>query len=260
MTETASMPSTSPLAFRQGGTGPTPIVFVHGMCQSSVFWQPTLDELPAGYCGYALDLPGFGGSHAVPPIGHGYSIEGHAAAVAEFIVAHGLQGAILVGNSMGGVVCQMTAVRYGELLSRLMLVATGPNTPNPAAALAAADEEETQVWDRAAAAEYVTHFFVRPPADLEPYVEAATQASLRGRVDTRRSSARTDLRPELPTIGLPTTIVQGERDGARTPAVGAEMAGLIPNARLEIVPGVGHTPMLEAPDTWRSIFHRFLAS
>jgi pimeloyl-ACP methyl ester carboxylesterase len=104
----------------------------------------------------------------------------------------------------------------------------------------------------------VSHFFVRPPADLEPYVDAAEQASLRGRVDTRRSSARTDLRPELPNIGIPTLIVQGERDAARTPAVGAEMAGLIPNARLEVVPGVGHTPMLEDRDTWRRLFHGFL--
>jgi len=153
----------------------------------------------------------------------------------------------------------MTALRHAERLSRLVLVATGPNTANPAAALAAADEEERQVWDRAAAAEYVTHFFVQPPADLEPYVDAAAQASLRARVDTRRSSARADLSPELPGIGIPTLIVQGEKDGARTPAVGAEMAALIPNARLEVVPGVGHTPMLEAPTTWRRLFHGFLA-
>ncbi len=250
---------TSPLAFRQGGSGATPIVFVHGMCQSSVFWQPTLDELPDGYRGYAVDLPGFGGSASVPPSGDTYSIESHAAAVAAFIAANDLQNVILVGNSMGGVVCQMTAIRHPERLARLVLVSTGPYTANPAAALAAADQEETQVWDRAAAAEYVTHFFVQPPANLEPYVEAALQASLRGRVDTRRSSARTDLRPELPGISIPTLIVQGERDGARTPAVGAEMAALIPNARLEVVPGVGHTPMLEAPTIWRRLFHGFLA-
>jgi pimeloyl-ACP methyl ester carboxylesterase len=251
--------SVSPLAFRQAGEGSTPVVFVHGMCQSSVYWQPTLDELPAGYRGYALDLPGFGDSHAVPPEGDTYTIEGHAAAVAGFLDAQNLTNVILVGNSLGGVVCQMTAIRHPERLSRLVLMSTGPYTPNPAAALAAADEEERQVWDRPAAADYVHHFFVRPPADLEPYVDAAVLASLRGRVDTRRSSARTDLRPDLPRIAIPTLVVQGERDGARTPAVGAEMVALIPNARLEVVAGVGHTPMLEAPDVWRRIFHGFLA-
>lgn len=229
------------------------------MCQSSVFWQPTLEDLPASYRGYALDLPGFGGSHAVPPEGETYTIEGHAAAVAGFLDAHALTDVVLVGNSLGGVVCQMAAIRHPERLSRLVLVSTGPSTPNPTAALAAADEEERQVWDRAAAADYVNHFFVRPPADLEPFIDAAALASLRGRVETRRSSARTNLRPDLPRIAIPTLIVQGERDGARTPAVGAEMVALIPNSHLEVVSGVGHTPMLEAPDVWRRIFHGFLA-
>jgi pimeloyl-ACP methyl ester carboxylesterase len=109
-----------------------------------------------------------------------------------------------------------------------------------------------------AAADYVAHFFVRPPSDLEPYVDAAVQSSRRGRVEARRSSAETDLRADLTRITIPTLIIQGERDAGRTPAIGAQMAELIPNARLEIVPGVGHTPMLEDPVTWRRVFHAFL--
>ena len=234
-------------------------MFVHGMCQSSVFWQPTLDELPPEFRGFALDLPGFGGSSDVPPVGETHSIAGHAAAVAGFLEANDLRDVILVGSSMGGIVCQYVAAHHPERLSRLVLVSTGPNVPDPAGALAAADVEANAVWDRAAAADYVTHFFVKPPPDLEPYVEAALQASRGGRVDTRRSSATTDMRPDLPKISVPTLIVQGERDGGRTPAVGALMASLIPNARLEVVPGVGHTPMLEDPITWRQLFHAFLA-
>jgi pimeloyl-ACP methyl ester carboxylesterase len=260
MTSVSHQPASSPLAFRQAGAGDRAIVFVHGMCQSSVFWQPTLDELPAGFRGYALDLPGFGGSRDVPPAGDAHSIAGHAAAVDAFLAAHDLRDVILVGSSMGGIVCQYVAAHYPERLSRLVLVSTGPNVPDPAGALAAADSEALDVWDRAAAADYVSHFFVRPPADLEPYIDAAEQASLGGRVDTRRSSALTDLRPDLPRIAVPTLIVQGALDGGRTPAVGAEMAGLIPGARLEVIDGVGHTPMLEDPATWRRIFHGFLAA
>lgn len=253
-------PDSRPLAFRQSGEGASVMVFVHGMCQSSVFWQPTLDELPAGFRGFALDLPGFGGSRDVPPVGEAYSIAGHAAAVAGFLAAHDLREVILVGSSMGGIVCQYVAAHLPERLSRLVLVSTGPNVPDPAGALAAADVEASAVWDRAAATDYVSHFFVRPPANLEPYIDAALQASLGGRVDTRRSSALTDMRPDLPRIGVPTLIVQGALDAGRTPAVGAEMARLIPNARLEVIEGVGHTPMLEDPTAWRRIFHAFLAA
>ena len=96
----------------------------------------------------------------MPASGERYTIEGHADAVAGFLAANDLRDVVLVGNSMGGVVCQMAAIRHPERLSRLVLVSTEPYTADPAAALAAADREEEQVWDRAAAADYVNHFFV----------------------------------------------------------------------------------------------------
>lgn len=243
------------LAFLQGGGGDRVAVFVHGMCQSSIFWEPTLRSLPPGVRGYAVDLPGFGESRAVPGP---YTIQGHADAVAGFVEQHRLSGLVLVGNSMGGIVCQQLAVSRPGWLAKLVLVSSGPNVPDPAGALAAADVEAEAVWDRAAATEYVTHFFVRQPATPEPYIQAALSASRDARIGTRRSSAVTDLRPDIGKINVPTLIVQGERDAGRTPAVGADMAARILGARLEVVAGVGHTPMLEDPDAFTPLLHDFL--
>jgi pimeloyl-ACP methyl ester carboxylesterase len=248
-----------PLAFREGGSGDRVVIFVHGMYQSSVFWQPTLDSLPPGVRGFAVDLPGFGGSSGVPGP---YTIQGHAEAVDRFARAHGITEAVLAGNSMGGIVCQQVGINGPAWLTRLVLVSSGPNVPDPAAALAAAEAEarENPPWDRAAAEEYVQHFFVKPPADLEPYVEAALQVHRPAAFETRRSSAQTDLRPDLGKIRVPTLIVQGEKDAGRTPAVGAAMAGLIPDATLHVIPGVGHTPMLEDAATFRAIFDPFVTA
>ncbi|MCC6173950.1 MAG: alpha/beta hydrolase [Chloroflexi bacterium] len=245
-----------PLAFRAAGSGQHAAVFVHGMCQSSVYWAPTLATLPEGVRGYAVDLPGFGDSSGLPGP---YTIRAHADAVSAFVTARGLRDVVLVGNSMGGVVCQQAAVDRPDWLGRLVLVSTGPYAPDPAGALAAADREAEAPWDRAIAASYVEHFFVRPPANLEPYVDAAVPATRNARVESRRSSAVLDLRPLLGQIAVPTLIVQGERDAGRTPAVGAEMARLIPDADLHVIPGVGHTPMLEDPEAFLDIFHQFLA-
>ncbi len=252
---TSNAPRT--LAFREGGSGDRVVVFVHGMCQSSVFWAPTLQSLPPGVRGYAVDLPGFGESHAVSGP---YTIQGHADAVAAFVAQHGLTDVVLVGNSMGGIVCQQVAVNRPSWLAKLLLVASGPNVPDPAAALAGAEVEATAVWDRTAATDYVKNFFVRQPADPEPYIQAALLATLDARLGTRRSSAVTDLRPDLGRINVPTLIVQGERDAGRTPAVGADMAALIPGARLEVVTGVGHTPMLEDPAAFTALLHAFLTT
>src|SRR6476620_5876720 len=64
-----------PLAFREGGSGDRVVIFVHGMYQSSIFWQPTLDDLPEGVRGFAVDLPGFCASSGLPGP---YTIQGHA--------------------------------------------------------------------------------------------------------------------------------------------------------------------------------------
>jgi pimeloyl-ACP methyl ester carboxylesterase len=244
-----------PLAFREGGSGDRVVIFVHGMYQSSIFWQPTLDALPEGVRGFAVDLPGFGASSGVPGP---YTIQGHAEAIDGFARARGFSEAVLVGNSMGGIVCQQVGIDGPSWLTKLVLVSSGPNVPDPAAALAGADAEEAAPWNRDVAAGYVHHFFVRQPEDSAPYVEAALQANRAAALGTRRSSAVTDLRPELGKITVPTLIIQGELDAGRTPAVGAEMAGLIPNATLHVVAGVGHTPMLEDAATFRALFQAFL--
>src|SRR4051812_28559959 len=246
-----------PLAFREGGSGDRVVIFVHGMYQSSIFWQPTLDDLPPGVRGFAVDLPGFGASSGLPGP---YTIQGHAEAVDGFVRARGFSDVVLAGNSMGGIVCQQVAINGPSWLAKLLLVSSGPNVPNPAAALAAAESEVTAPWDRAAAEKSVRGFFVRQPADPEPYVEAALQARREARLETRRSSALTNLQPDLGRIAVPTLIIQGELDTGRTPAVGAEMARLIPDATLHVVAGVGHTPMLEDAPTFRALFHAFVTS
>jgi pimeloyl-ACP methyl ester carboxylesterase len=243
------------LAYRTSGDGPHAAVFVHGFAQSSLYWQPTLERLPRGVRGYAVDLPGFGASHAVPGP---YTIATHAAAVAEFITEQQLERVVLVGNSMGGVVCQLLAVRHPQRLGALVLVSTGAYARDPAAARAAAEHQAVARWDRTEARGYVERFFVQPPADLEPYVDAALQATAAARAATTLSSAELDLRPELPSIRVPTLIVQGGRDAGRTPADGALMASLIPDAELHVIDGVGHTPMLEDPGAFTTLFHAFL--
>jgi pimeloyl-ACP methyl ester carboxylesterase len=57
-----------------------------------------------------------------------------------------------------------------------------------------------------------------------------------------------DLRPLLPSISLPTLVVAGSHDRL-TPLAGNEaIADLIPGARIEVLHGMGHMLMFEAPD------------
>jgi pimeloyl-ACP methyl ester carboxylesterase len=57
---------------------------------------------------------------------------------------------------------------------------------------------------------------------------------------------------------VPTLIIQGRHDRARTPEHGAAMRERIPGARLEVLERAGHTPQLEEPDAFHALALPFL--
>jgi len=187
-------------------------------------------------------------------------MEGYADALAGLLDRHGLDRVVLVGGSMGGVVAQHFALRHPGRLTRLLLVATGGATADPAGALAKADALAAATWDAACVAPIVDGFFYRPPpaAKLEEYRRIALMASQAAAVEAGRSNARSRTLERLGAIAVPTLIIQGRHDRARTPEHGAQMRDRIPGARLEIVEDAGHTPQLEAPDAFRAVALPFL--
>ncbi len=251
------MELTRPFCLDRPGAEPA-VLCVHGYCQSSAYWAPTLDRLAAaGRRGLAPDLPGFGASAAVPGP---YTMEAYADTLAALLDARRLTRVAVVGGSMGGVVAQHLALRHPARVSRLLLVATGAVMGDPAAGLARADAVAAAPWDEAAVEPVVAGFFRTPPAAarLAEYRRIACLASHRAAVEAARANARSDTRARLGEIRVPTLVIQGRHDRARTPAHGAVLRDGIPGARLEILEGSGHTPQLEEPDAFHALALPFL--
>ena len=55
--------------------------------------------------------------------------------------------------------------------------------------------------------------------------------------------------PLLPEIDVPTLIFSGDEDHARPPAWAQEMHDALPHSKLVSMKGVGHSPILEVPET-----------
>ncbi len=241
------------------GSGP-PVVCVHGYCQSSTFWEPTLDRLAKiGVHGLAVDLPGFAASAAEPGP---YTMEGLADALAAFLDVRRIDRIVLVGGSMGGVVAQHFVLRHPDRVSRLLLAATGPYTADPAGALAKAAVMEAGPWDEATVTPIVNGFFYKPPPapELARLRQVALMASKTAAVEAARSNATSRTLDRLKEIRVPTLIIQGRHDRARTPGHGAEMRDRIAGSRLEIIEDAGHTPHLEQPDNFHRIAMPFLVA
>jgi 3-oxoadipate enol-lactonase len=67
-----------------------------------------------------------------------------------------------------------------------------------------------------------------------------------------------DLRPELSKVKVPVLVLVGEHDEATPPAMSHELAGLLPRAHLEIIPGCAHVPQLQSPQLFLDVIADFL--
>ncbi|MDH4209682.1 MAG: alpha/beta fold hydrolase, partial [Anaerolineae bacterium] len=100
------------------GTGEN-VLLVHGLACSIEFWRYNVGPLAAQYRVYAMDLPGCGRSDKLVPE---FSLAYGASFLGGFMDALGINGATLVGHSMGGALCAQFAVTFPQRTEALILV------------------------------------------------------------------------------------------------------------------------------------------
>jgi pimeloyl-ACP methyl ester carboxylesterase len=224
--------------YRAAGQGPA-VVLLHGIAASSATWERVIPRIAGSYWMVAPDLLGHGES--AKPRGD-YSVGAYANLVRDLLDALGVRRCTIVGHSLGGGVAMQFVYQFPERCERLALVASGGL--GRMGSRASADLEETwrsfiALGDREARRAFLET--VREVVDLKGQ-------HLNG-VDRLYLAA-----------GLPTLIIWGERDRL-IPVSHAHVAHrAIAGSRLEIFPGSGHFPFLDAPERFAATLLDFLRS
>lgn len=104
------------------GSGPA-LVLVHGFGGSTVAWEKLIPLLAPHYTVYALDLLGFGLSDK--PVDASYALPAQADIVCALIAKLGLEQAVLVGHSMGGVIVADAARKLPDRIKGLIMIEPG---------------------------------------------------------------------------------------------------------------------------------------
>jgi pimeloyl-ACP methyl ester carboxylesterase len=250
-----------------------PILFVHGI---SGCWQNWLENLPhfgREQRAIALDLPGFGSS---PMPSWEIDMPAYGRLLHDFCEKLGIEGATIVGNSMGGFIAVEAASAGAARFDRLVLVSAAGilNTWNPEErAVATAWAWKTFgphfadrgrfIVSRRRARELVFRPFVRYPGRLrEDLLLEQIEAGLRraeGFGDALHAVIRHDIRERLAEIEIPTMIVWGQSDRVIPMAAALSYHRRIPHSRLEIFERTGHVPQLERPLRFNALLDDFLA-
>jgi len=249
---TITLPGGMRMRVREGGEGGTTTLFLHGWAVPGAVWDPVLERWPAR-AGRVLvpDLRGTGWSSKPR---EGYALADDVGDVVALIDALELRGVVLVGHSKGGVIAQRVALERPQALRRLVLV-----SPVPASGLPF-DEGTLGFFrslcgHREGAAQILGAVLAAPvaPEPLARLVEAMATVCVEsqlGGLDAFRTANFADL---LGGLATPTHVISGGAEQILSPArMEAEVVGKIRGATLELLPGCGHYPQLEAAEALTS--------
>jgi 3-oxoadipate enol-lactonase len=250
------------LGFDERGSG-RPIILLHGSPFDRRMWAPQLAGLSGEFRIVAPDLPGYGSS---PLRAATMTMRAFADAVVELLDALGIDRAVVVGLSMGGLVAMELALGRPERVEGVVLAATSsaPLHPREAERRRAAAAEIEANGMLATTLEMAGSLF-GPRARRNPPLlvdvlrmmlstpPAGAAAALRGRAE------HPDYSSLLPELAVPSLVIAGDADGFAPEEVTAQLVDSLPEPELLVLPGVGHLPNLEEPGRFNAALRAFVA-
>jgi pimeloyl-ACP methyl ester carboxylesterase len=252
----------------EGTPGGPVLLLIHGTGASTAWWDPVVPAL-AGACRVIrVDLAGNGQS-ASPA--SGYDIPAHARRVGAALDRIGAGRVTAIGHSMGCMVATALAEQRPDKVAALALIDMGPSldalipegllvrlllTRFPGGLL-------WRLRNEATIRKAMRTAFARPIDIPDAVIQAtlrmthrALAGTARGSLDYMRQQSLTD---RLAALGVPVLVIFGTED-ARYPSSSAAAYRAVPGARVELLPGVGHTPMMEDPQTTGTLLLEFAAA
>ena len=185
------------------------------------------------------------------------SVGGLAKFVNRFIEARQLKDVHLMGNSLGGHVAMVHILKHPERIKSLILTGSSGLFENGMG----------DSYPKRGDYEYIKRkteltFYDPTMATKELVDEVYSMTNNRLKVikiiALAKSAIRNNLGEELNQIKQPTLLVWGNNDTITPPFVAREFNRLIPNSELYFIDKCGHAPMMEVPDEFNAILHKFL--
>jgi 2-succinyl-6-hydroxy-2,4-cyclohexadiene-1-carboxylate synthase len=181
--------------------------------------------------------------------------------IARGIVRAGAFGSHLCGYSLGARIALGLLARHGHLFAGATLIGVHPGLSSLAerAARVGADERWCELLSRRGVGAFLDAWQAQPLFASQralPAAEAAEQRRIRSSHSARGLmhalrvlglAQMPDYRGAFRCAPCRLRLVAGERD-AKFAALARAMAGRTPSIELDLVPGVGHNVLLEAPE------------
>jgi pimeloyl-ACP methyl ester carboxylesterase len=238
----------------RGPRGDIALLFLHGWNASSEVWGPLMDLLATRRRTIAIDVRGFGASHAAPGP---YRVEHFADDLSSLIAYADLDPLVVVGHSMGAAVAQRFAIDRPDAVEGLVLIAPVPaggmDFPPKVDAFFRSlpgNPEATNAWLAKLTLE-------EPPAEIRRMVRnAAALVDPDVALESYESWSRLNFADEAATIATPTLVIAPAAD--RPEFARERVADVIEGSRFEVLPKSAHYAPIERPAAIARLIERFI--
>lgn len=242
-----------------------PMLLIHGSFGSSRWWEPFMDLLPTEIYAVALDLRGTGESDRADS---GYSIAEQEEDLFAFVQELGLREIDLVGHSSGGAIAIEFALNRSAITSTLSLVDSVPIegifTPVDTLMLLEQMKDDKNLLRRSLALLMCTidPLFFEDGFDGNALLDYTKKLFIRDIIADAQSMSPALFTAIAEALGkwnrfadahrltLPSLIIWGDQDEIISRDATTRTLIALPGANnLEVLRGVGHSPMIESPLT-----------
>lgn len=251
-----------------------PVLCLHGLGASTHSWREFRVPVSREHQLILIDFKGHGASPK--PKDKHYAIQEHADLIYEFIREHNLRNLTLIGNSFGGAISLLVALRLcednsGRLQKLILMDSAGYNKhlplhlkmmrtplvgwlalhllPQKAAALFVLKKS---YYDKKKITKEQIEAYSRPlgdPGGRHALLETSKQI-IPENID--------ELIAKYPKISVPTLIIWGRQDKVIPLLIGELLDEALPDSRLVVIDHSGHIPQEETPEAVLPLVLEFL--
>ena len=255
---------------RQDGPLDAPaLVLIHGLAASTRSWDALVPLLTSSHRVIRIDLLGHGQS--AKPAGGGYGMPEQGRRVGEAMDRLGVKQAVVVGHSTGGAVATALAEQRPDLVTSLVLIDTAPDLKaflssgfvggllyQPVIGQLLWRLRTDSLVRKAASTAFSRPGYQVPQAvvdDARGMTYHAFTATSRAGDEYVKQRALPD---RLTPLGKPLLVIFGEEDRRWRSSSAAEYHA-VPGAQVKLLPGIGHSPIMEDPARTAALLLAFTA-
>lgn len=261
------------IRYRQQGTGKKVVILLHGLGGFLENWHASIPVLAEQHTVYAIDLPGFGESDKP---NCRYTIDFFLKVITGFIQHFHYKKVTLIGNSLGGGLALMMAIRHPNMIAKMVLaspVGFSKQLPRsfrlmslsyinavflkPTFEKSRKGIKDATVQHQFITDEYVQLFFnyLKLPATKRALLNVLSSMAT---VFGIKSHLINEVSQNLPLVKHKTLIIWGKQDPLLPLDYARAQIAKLPNAELVALNNCGHVPQLEMPDAFNRLVMGFI--